>query len=78
MDLGTALAAHETRKGRKGRKSDDDAGLQLRPKRRSPIGEVLLVGGATRMPAFRTFVTNMTGLVPREALVDPDEVGPRT
>lgn len=35
---------------------------------------MLLVGGATRMPAFRTFVTNMTGLVPREALVDPDEV----
>ena len=64
-------------KGKKGGDDDDDDSggeLQLRPKRRAPISEVLLVGGATRMPAFRTFVTNMTGLVPREALVDPDEV----
>ncbi len=36
--------------------------------------QVLLVGGATRMPAFRRFVENMTGLQPRETLVDPDEV----
>lgn len=63
---------------KKGVDSDDDGVLQLRPKRRAPISEVLLVGGATRMPAFRTFVTNMTGLVPRVALVDPDEVCPQT
>ena len=36
--------------------------------------QVLLVGGATRMPAFRRFVENMTGLQPRETFVDPDEV----
>ena len=35
--------------------------------------QVLLVGGATRMPAFRRFVENMTGLQPRGTLVDPDE-----
>lgn len=63
-----------TKKAKKGIEEDDDSALQLRPKRRAPISEVLLVGGATRMPAFRTFVTNMTGLVPRVALVDPDEV----
>lgn len=34
--------------------------------------QVLLVGGATRMPAIRRFVTNMTGLTPRPELVDPD------
>ena len=43
MDLGTALAAHETRKSRKSRKGDAAVGdLELRPKRRSPIGEVPL------------------------------------
>lgn len=36
--------------------------------------QVLLVGGATRMPAFRRFITNVTGLQPRPAAVDPDEV----
>jgi molecular chaperone DnaK (HSP70) len=35
---------------------------------------VLLVGGATRMPAFQRFVQNMTGLAPRGFTVDPDEV----
>ena len=34
--------------------------------------QVLLVGGATRMPAVRQFVQNMTGLTPRDGLVDPD------
>ena len=36
--------------------------------------QVLLVGGATRMPAFRRCIENMTGLRPLETLVDPDEV----
>jgi len=35
---------------------------------------VLLVGGATRMPSFSRFITNATGLRPRPAAVDPDEV----
>ncbi len=47
---------------------------QVRPKRRAPITRVLLVGGATRMPAFRRFVRNMTGLEAKGAAVDPDEV----
>ena len=34
--------------------------------------QVLLVGGATRMPAIRRFVRNMTGLDPAEFVVDPD------
>ena len=37
--------------------------------------QVLLVGGATRMPAFQRFVKNMTGLEPKGFTVDPDEVG---
>ncbi len=47
---------------------------QVRPKRRAPITRVLLVGGATRMPALRRFVRNMTGLEAKGAAVDPDEV----
>lgn len=35
---------------------------------------MLLVGGATRMPAIRRFVRNMTGLDPAEFVVDPDLV----
>lgn len=34
--------------------------------------QVLLVGGATRMPAVREAVQHMTGLSPRPELVDPD------
>ena len=34
--------------------------------------QVLLVGGGTRMPAFRRFVLNMTGLEPA-TFVQPDE-----
>lgn len=48
------------------------SGVQIRPKRRLPVGKVLLVGGATRMPAIRRFVRNMTGLDPAEFVVDPD------
>ena len=48
--------------------------MQVRPKRRAPITQVLMVGGATRMPAFKRFVRNMTGLEAKGATVDPDEV----
>ncbi|KAI3436735.1 hypothetical protein D9Q98_006150 [Chlorella vulgaris] len=48
------------------------SGVQIRPKRRQPVSRVLLVGGATRMPAIHRFVRNMTGLDAEEALVDPD------
>ena len=50
--------------------------MQVRPKRRAPITQVLMVGGATRMPAFKRFVRNMTGLEAKGAVVDPDEVSP--
>ena len=39
--------------------------------------QVLLVGGATRMPGVRQLVTNMTGLDPRVSKIDPDQVGCR-
>lgn len=45
-----------------------------RPKRRAPVSALLLVGGATRMPAFRRFVRYMTGLEPAGESVDPDQV----
>eukprot|EP00803_Ostreobium_quekettii_P011586 evm.model.scf_3273.1 EVM.evm.TU.scf_3273.1 scf_3273:2645-3037(+) len=48
------------------------AEVEIRPKNREPISEVLFVGGATRMPAVRRFVRNMTGLDPGESAVDPD------
>eukprot|EP00884_Botryococcus_braunii_P007549 jgi/Botrbrau1/16796/Bobra.150_2s0025.1 len=46
---------------------------QFRPKRRPPVSQVLLVGGGTRMPAFRRLIKNMTGMEPQEYVVDPDE-----
>ena len=36
--------------------------------------QVLLVGGATRMPGVRQLVTNMTGLDAKVSLIDPDQV----
>ena len=50
--------------------------MQVRPKRRAPITQVLMVGGATRMPAFKRFVRNMTGLEAKGTAIDPDEVRP--
>lgn len=44
--------------------------------RHEDAGQVLLVGGATRMPGFQRLVQNMTGIQPREYVVDPDEVPP--
>eukprot|EP00892_Ulva_mutabilis_P008024 jgi/Ulvmu1/5594/UM023_0131.1 len=46
--------------------------VRIVPKRRQPVSEVLMVGGATRMPAVRQFVQNMTGLEVKDGLVDPD------
>lgn len=88
VDLGTAVAEFDdaVRAGKKGAKGGKGgkggagaaadlvaAGApQIRPKRRMPVTEVLLVGGATRMPGVRRFVKNMTGLEPRESAIDPD------
>jgi heat shock protein 1/8 len=46
---------------------------QIRPKSREELSTVILVGGATRMPAVTKFIRNMTGLTP---LGYPDEEGP--
>ncbi|KAG2495678.1 hypothetical protein HYH03_006278 [Edaphochlamys debaryana] len=46
---------------------------EIRPRKRQPLSAVLLVGGATRMPAVGRFIANMTGLQPLEAALDPDE-----
>lgn len=88
VDLGTAVrefddAVKSVKKGGKGgsgNRSGASAAADLaasgapeiRPKRRMPVTEVLLVGGATRMPAVRRFVRNMTGIEPRDSAVDPD------
>ncbi len=77
VDLGTVIeehAASQRKRKKKGRK-EVGQGVEVRPKRRAPITQVLMVGGATRMPAFQHFVKNMTGLQPRGSTVDPDEVG---
>ena len=37
---------------------------QIRPKSRGELSTVILVGGATRMPAVSKFIQNMTGLTP--------------
>ena len=70
VDLGGAL---ET--GAKSGKSAQRGLGSARPKRRAAVSALLLVGGATRMPAFRRFVRNMTGLEPAGEGVDPDQVG---
>ncbi|GIL87151.1 hypothetical protein Vretimale_14267 [Volvox reticuliferus] len=46
---------------------------EIRLRKRSPLGTVLLVGGATGMPAVGRFIHNMTRLQPLEAALDPDE-----
>lgn len=49
--------------------------LEIRPRARAAVSKVLLVGGATRMPAVQRFIVNMTGLIPEGPAtgVDPDE-----
>ncbi|MEW5299539.1 MAG: hypothetical protein WDW36_002546 [Sanguina aurantia] len=46
---------------------------QIRPKRRDALTKILLVGGATRMPAVRRLILNMTGIEPMQGAIDPDE-----
>ena len=78
VDLGSVRADQESEKKRRGKsKKQALPKAQLRPKRRAPISQVLLVGGSTRMPAMRRFVLNMTGLEVA-TLVQPDEVDPST
>jgi len=36
--------------------------LEIRPRARAAVSKVLLVGGATRMPAVKRFLENMTGV----------------
>eukprot|EP00241_Pyramimonas_parkeae_P016090 CAMPEP_0114290368 /NCGR_PEP_ID=MMETSP0059-20121206/7896_1 /TAXON_ID=36894 /ORGANISM="Pyramimonas parkeae, Strain CCMP726" /LENGTH=486 /DNA_ID=CAMNT_0001411755 /DNA_START=348 /DNA_END=1808 /DNA_ORIENTATION=- len=55
------------RSKRQGRKA-----VRLRRTNRN-IDTVLLVGGATRMPAVRRFVQNMTNILPVLTAVNPDE-----
>jgi molecular chaperone DnaK len=81
VDLGTALKEWEIAQNalrkrdggqRRSKGAVKDQGVQIVPKKRLPVSEVLLVGGATRMPAVRNFVQNMTGLKPKDSNVDPD------
>lgn len=50
---------------------DTNEQLEIRPKKRPPVSEILLVGAATKMPVLRTFLRNMTSLKVRET-VDPE------
>ena len=68
------VGAGKRRGGKGGRgPGEGAAGLGAAPSGRDRVARVLLVGGATRMPAVRRFVRNMTGLEPELAAVDPDE-----
>ena len=68
------VGAGKRRGGKGGRgPGEGAAGLGAAPSGRDRVDRVLLVGGATRMPAVRRFVRNMTGLEPELAAVDPDE-----
>jgi len=49
----------------------ESKGVQI--KSRHPLSEILLVGGATKMPAVRRFLKNMTGIEVRDFVVDPDQ-----
>eukprot|EP01025_Chloroclados_australasicus_P024989 TRINITY_DN25015_c0_g1_i1.p2 TRINITY_DN25015_c0_g1~~TRINITY_DN25015_c0_g1_i1.p2 ORF type:complete len:434 (+),score=81.77 TRINITY_DN25015_c0_g1_i1:76-1302(+) len=77
VDLGTTMEQYKIdmarNKLRRKSKQVTRESPEIRPKRREPISQVLLVGGATRMQGFRRFVQNMTGLNPMEYAVDPDE-----
>ena len=78
VDLGSVRADQESEKKRRGKsKKQALPKAQLRPKRRAPLSQVLLVGGSSRRPALRRFVLNMTGLEPA-TLVQPDEVDTST
>jgi len=77
VDLGSSHLEAEVKKGKQVPKVDKGLSTVPRAKygneRRQPISEVLLVGGATRMAAIKTFVKNMTGIDPKEGSINPDE-----
>eukprot|EP00854_Cymbomonas_tetramitiformis_P005951 gene5951-7155_t len=74
LQAGVDLDAHrKIDTQRDGRKKGKAAISRRRRPGSRMLDEVLLVGGATRMPAVRRFVENMTGLSPRLSAVDPDE-----
>jgi len=70
VDLGLVRGEESRLADVKARKSKKQAGRVSN--RRMPVTEVLLVGGATRMPGIKRFIENVTGVVPRDT-VDPDE-----
>lgn len=47
--------------------------VKIKPKKRAPISKILMVGGATRMPAVHDFIRNMTGMEPVDSDIDPDQ-----
>lgn len=70
-----SAAQHAQRKPRRGGRAGQAGGAGLQPRgAHAPVTQVLLVGGATRMPGLRRFVKNMTGLEAEEQAVDPDLV----
>ncbi|WIA29514.1 hypothetical protein OEZ86_012015 [Tetradesmus obliquus] len=76
-ELQMGFAAKKEEMARKGvaKWKQDMLKLEIRPRARAAVSKVLLVGGATRMPAVRRFIANMTGLAPTGigGGVDPDE-----
>jgi len=70
LDLGDARDEAERLKEIRKAKSKRQASKLKN--RRMPVSEVLLVGGATRMPGIKRFIENVTGIKPRDT-VDPDE-----
>lgn len=60
VDLGSSSLVSDDGERSDGAEEDE----RMRTKRQA-ISDVLLVGGATRMPAIRRFVKNMTGIAPR-------------
>ena len=65
------FSAERLRTRRGGRRASDRDVREWR--KAQPISEIILVGGATRMPAIHRFVQNVTGIKPRWT-VNPDEV----
>ncbi|EFJ48180.1 Hsp70 protein Hsp70D [Volvox carteri f. nagariensis] len=78
VDLNEVLGGHEALKEQLRNRGVPSWKLQamqpeIRPRKRAPLSSVLLVGGATRMAAVGRFLSNMTGLQPLQAALDPDE-----
>ena len=71
VDLESMRSSYQQLRNKKGKKLRDRDVREWR--KLQPISEVILVGGATRMPAIHRFVKNLTGIQPRWT-VNPDEV----